>query len=52
MGGKRQGRGNLPWSLFPPPSYRALYPDIARMERLLQQAVAERERLLKARVRS
>ncbi|XP_036201427.1 pleckstrin homology-like domain family B member 3 isoform X2 [Myotis myotis] len=27
----------------------ALYPDIARMERLLQQAVAERERLLKAR---
>ncbi|XP_045058895.2 pleckstrin homology-like domain family B member 3 isoform X2 [Desmodus rotundus] len=30
-------------------SYRALYPDIARMERLLQQAVAERERLLKAR---
>ncbi|KAK1330123.1 hypothetical protein QTO34_010309 [Cnephaeus nilssonii] len=26
-----------------------LYPDIARMERLLQQAVAERERLLKAR---
>ncbi|XP_037008233.2 pleckstrin homology-like domain family B member 3 isoform X2 [Artibeus jamaicensis] len=30
-------------------SYGALYPDIARMERLLQQAVAERERLLKAR---
>ncbi|KAF0872308.1 PHLB3 protein, partial [Crocuta crocuta] len=29
----------------------ALHPDIARMERLLQQAVAERERLLKARVR-
>ncbi|XP_027990967.2 pleckstrin homology-like domain family B member 3 isoform X1 [Eptesicus fuscus] len=28
---------------------QALYPDIARMERLLQQAVAERERLLKAR---
>ncbi|EFB28096.1 hypothetical protein PANDA_013217, partial [Ailuropoda melanoleuca] len=27
----------------------ALHPDIARMERLLQQAVAERERLLKAR---
>ncbi|XP_066229745.1 pleckstrin homology-like domain family B member 3 isoform X1 [Saccopteryx leptura] len=27
----------------------ALYPDIARMERLLQQAMAERERLLKAR---
>ncbi|XP_006871566.1 PREDICTED: pleckstrin homology-like domain family B member 3 [Chrysochloris asiatica] len=26
-----------------------LHPDIARMERLLQQAVAERERLLKAR---
>ncbi|KAB1273608.1 Pleckstrin homology-like domain family B member 3 [Camelus dromedarius] len=27
----------------------ALHPDIARMERLLQQAVAERERLLQAR---
>ncbi|XP_027475983.2 pleckstrin homology-like domain family B member 3 isoform X2 [Zalophus californianus] len=27
----------------------ALHPDLARMERLLQQAVAERERLLKAR---
>ncbi|XP_006732041.1 pleckstrin homology-like domain family B member 3 isoform X4 [Leptonychotes weddellii] len=27
----------------------ALHPDIARMERLLQQAVAERERLIKAR---
>ncbi|KAM9631864.1 pleckstrin homology-like domain family B member 3 isoform 1-T2 [Trichechus inunguis] len=27
----------------------AVHPDIARMERLLQQAVAERERLLKAR---
>lgn len=27
----------------------ALHPDIARMERLLQQAMAERERLLKAR---
>ncbi|XP_037676565.1 pleckstrin homology-like domain family B member 3 isoform X2 [Choloepus didactylus] len=27
----------------------AFHPDIARMERLLQQAVAERERLLKAR---
>ncbi|XP_048185600.1 pleckstrin homology-like domain family B member 3 [Perognathus longimembris pacificus] len=30
-------------------SYGALHPDIAHMERLLQQAVAERERLLKAR---
>ncbi|XP_045148971.1 pleckstrin homology-like domain family B member 3 [Echinops telfairi] len=30
-------------------SHGALHPDIARMERLLQQAVAERERLLKAR---
>ncbi|XP_040108490.1 pleckstrin homology-like domain family B member 3 isoform X1 [Oryx dammah] len=30
-------------------SCRALYPDIARMEQLLQQAVAERERLLQAR---
>uniref|UniRef100_A0A8C0YYI2 PH domain-containing protein n=1 Tax=Canis lupus familiaris TaxID=9615 RepID=A0A8C0YYI2_CANLF len=29
----------------------SLHPDIARMEQLLQQAVAERERLLKARVR-
>lgn len=38
-------------SLLPAPSCRALYPDIARMEQLLQQAVAERERLLQARVR-
>uniref|UniRef100_A0A8C5WAG9 Pleckstrin homology like domain family B member 3 n=1 Tax=Microcebus murinus TaxID=30608 RepID=A0A8C5WAG9_MICMU len=30
-------------------SYGALHPDIAHMERLLKQAVAERERLLKAR---
>ncbi|KAM4825611.1 pleckstrin homology-like domain family B member 3 [Thomomys bottae] len=30
-------------------SYGALHPDIAHMERLLQQAMAERERLLKAR---
>uniref|UniRef100_A0A8C0X655 PH domain-containing protein n=1 Tax=Castor canadensis TaxID=51338 RepID=A0A8C0X655_CASCN len=30
-------------------SSAALHPDIAHMERLLQQAVAERERLLKAR---
>lgn len=30
-------------------SCRAFHPDIAHMERLLQQAVAERERLLKAR---
>ncbi|XP_037057393.1 LOW QUALITY PROTEIN: pleckstrin homology-like domain family B member 3 [Peromyscus leucopus] len=29
--------------------HSALHPDIAHMERLLQQAVAERERLLKAR---
>ncbi|XP_036690265.1 pleckstrin homology-like domain family B member 3 isoform X2 [Balaenoptera musculus] len=29
--------------------YGALHPDIARMEQLLQQAVAERERLLQAR---
>lgn len=31
------------------PGNRPLHPDLARMERLLQQAVAERERLLKAR---
>lgn len=31
--------------------HSALHPDIAHMERLLQKAVAERERLLKARVR-
>ncbi|XP_075393177.1 pleckstrin homology-like domain family B member 3 isoform X2 [Tenrec ecaudatus] len=30
-------------------SHAALHPDIARMEQLLQQAMAERERLLKAR---
>lgn len=47
----RLGHCNLPRSLFPPASCGALHPDIARMERLLQQAVAERERLLKARVR-
>ncbi|EHH59647.1 hypothetical protein EGM_09808 [Macaca fascicularis] len=35
------GRGN---------SCGAVHPDIAHMERLLQQAMAERERLLKARV--
>ncbi|KAK2489158.1 hypothetical protein MC885_001424, partial [Smutsia gigantea] len=35
----------------PENSCGALHPDIARMEQLLQQAVAERERLLKARVR-
>ena len=38
-------------SLFLAPSCKGLYPDIARMEQLLQQAVAERERLLQARVR-
>uniref|UniRef100_A0A2K6BI65 Pleckstrin homology like domain family B member 3 n=1 Tax=Macaca nemestrina TaxID=9545 RepID=A0A2K6BI65_MACNE len=37
------GRGN---------SCGAVHPDIAHMERLLQQAMAERERLLKARVRA
>ncbi|XP_031241529.1 pleckstrin homology-like domain family B member 3 [Mastomys coucha] len=36
-------------SLLCSPRHSVLHPDIAHMERLLKQAVAERERLLKAR---
>lgn len=54
--GRGRGRGRRPAEvtivpLLCRPRHSALHPDVAHMERLLRQAVAERERLLKARVR-